>query len=170
MRVSFTGHRPEKIARWSEDPKGVEADIRRKVAARILELVGEGATEFASGMAPGFDLWAADELLRLRQEGLVGEDVRLTLLIPYPHFERSFEPSVRELYQSIVVRANGIFFVGDQFSQGCFQRRNMALVERADVVVAYYSDGTKGGTRYTLKLALKKGVRVENLCHDGELF
>lgn len=168
MVVSFTGHRPEKIAGWSGDPVGVERAIRKEVSKHIRALALEGAEEFVSGMAPGFDLWAADELLRLRDEGVVGEGVRLVAAVPYPQFSASFDESQRVLYEKVVARAEEVVYVAPQYVRGCYQRRNDLLVERADVVLAYY-EGTEGGTRYTFERGAKMGRRVVNI-HQAQLF
>ena len=57
MTVCFTGHRPEKISGWAHSPEVVEQTIRRAVAEEIVRQSEQGAEEFISGMAPGFDLW-----------------------------------------------------------------------------------------------------------------
>lgn len=163
MRVSFTGHRPDKIAGWSEAQGAVEVALRRALAREILRLVEEeGAEEFVSGMAPGVDLWAADEVLRLRGEGVIPSHVRLLLAIPYPAFERSFGAQWRTLYESIVAGADEVVYVSHGYHHGCYQKRNDYLAERADVLLAYY-EGSEGGTRYTIRRAEKLGKRVINL-------
>lgn len=168
MIVSFTGHRPDKISGWGLSAGAVEVAIRKSVAEEIESLVAEGATTFVSGMAPGFDLWAADEVLRLRAEGRIAATVRLRLAVPYPGFERSFAAEYRPLYESVVAAADEVVYVCPGYHHGCYARRNDFLVECAEVVVAYY-EGTEGGTRYTLRKAEKLGRRVVNL-HQRELF
>lgn len=168
MIVSFTGHRPDKISSWKASSEAVEISIRKRVAQEILHLVGCGATTFMSGMAPGFDLWAADELIRLRAEGRIGADVRLVLAIPYPHFERSFAAVYRPLYEYVLGRADEVVYVCPGYHHGCYQRRNAFLAEGADMVVAYY-EGGEGGTRQTMRMASKLGKEVVNI-HQRELF
>lgn len=168
MRVSFTGHRPDKIAGWKESKGVVEVAIRKALAEAIEGLVAEGADTFLSGMAPGVDLWAADEVLRLRGEGRIGANVRLVLALPYPNFERSFRAEWRGLYADIVARADEVVCVSAGYHYGCYTRRNDFLADNADVVVAYY-EGSEGGTRYTLRRAERGGKRVLNLC-QRELF
>lgn len=168
MIVSFTGHRPDKISAWRGAPERTELAIRKRTAEAILELAREGATTFMSGMAPGFDLWAADEVLRLRAEGQIGAEVRLVLAVPYPSFERSFGVEYRPLYEYIMARADEVVYVSPGYHHGCYQRRNAFLADGADVVLAYY-EGTEGGTRQTMRMAAKQGRRVINL-HQGELF
>lgn len=166
--VSFTGHRPDKIAGYGASPRTVEVALRKALAAEILRLAKEGAKTFVSGMAPGVDLWAADEVLRLRTEGRIGADVRLRLAVPYENFERSFGAEWRPLYNAILERADDVVYLSQGYYRGCFNRRNDYLVDVADVVVAYY-EGEEGGTRYTLRRAEKRGRSVINL-HQRELF
>ena len=169
MIVSFTGHRPDKIAEWHLSPERTEVAIRKRLSQELLRLVHEqGATSFMSGMAPGFDLWAADEVLRLRAEGRLGQGVRLVLAIPYPHFERSFGAEFRGLYEYILERADEVIYVAPGYHHGCYRNRNAFLAESADVLLAYY-EGTEGGTRQTIRMATKGQKRVINL-HQGELF
>ena len=168
MRVSFTGHRPDKIVGYTASPLEVEIAIRKALVEEIVRLVEEGADTFLSGMAPGVDLWAADEVLRLRAEGRIGESVRLVLAVPYPNFERSFRVEWRALYGEILERADEVVYVSQGYYHGCYHRRNDYLAEAADVMLAYY-EGSEGGTRYTLKKAEARGARIVNL-HQRKLF
>lgn len=168
MKISFTGHRPDKIADHSGSRGEVEIAIRKRVAEEIVRLSKEGATTFLSGMAPGFDLWAADEVLRLRGEGRIGEEVRLLLAIPYPNFERSFGVEYRPLYESILEGADEVIYTSCGYHHGCYARRNDFLAENGDVLLAYY-EGTEGGTRYTIRKAEKLGKRIINI-HQRRLF
>ena len=166
MVVSFTGHRPDKISDWAHNPESVEQTIRRAVAEEIVRQNEEGAEEFISGMAPGFDLWAADEVLRLRQSGQITPSTKLILAIPYPHFERSFDASHHQLYHRIVEQADVTIYVSPRYHKGCYAMRNDFLAERADTLIAYY-EGTEGGTRYTLRKAMARGCRCVNLLQGG---
>ena len=66
-RVCFTGHRPEKLTRHEKSiMKDLEKEIRKAVA--------DGLNVFITGMARGVDVWAAQIVLMLRDEGC---DVKL---------------------------------------------------------------------------------------------
>lgn len=168
MIVSFSGHRPDKITGYKASPHTVEVALRKALSEEILRLCNEGATTFLSGMAPGVDLWAADEVLRLRGEGQIGGDVRLVLAVPYPNFDRSFAKEWRSLYHFILEAADEVVYLSQGYHHGCYHRRNDYLAEQADVVVAYY-EGSEGGTRYTLRKAEKQGKSIVNL-HQRQLF
>lgn len=163
MTVSFTGHRPDKIAGYNASPPRVEVALRKALAEEIQRLCAEGATTFVSGMAPGIDLWAADEVLRLRAEGRIDKSVRLVLAVPYPNFELSFGAEWRPLYCAIEAEADEIVYTSQGYYRGCYHRRNDFLAERADVVLAYY-EGSEGGTRYTIRKAEMAGRRIVNIC------
>ena len=61
-RVCFTGHRPEKL-------KQSESVIVKALETAIKEAIADGKNVFISGMARGVDIWAAEIVLRLRNEG-----------------------------------------------------------------------------------------------------
>ena len=61
-RVCFTGHRPEKLRR---DAEHIKSDLERE----IRQASADGAKVYISGMARGVDIWAAQIVLKLRDEG-----------------------------------------------------------------------------------------------------
>ena len=61
-RACFTGHRPEKLMRS-------ENAIRKDLEKQIRQAVTDGLNVFISGMARGVDIWAAQIVLKLRNEG-----------------------------------------------------------------------------------------------------
>lgn len=169
--MSFTGHRPDKIAGWAAAPTATECSIRGALRGAIVAAVAEGAEVFNSGAAPGIDLWAADEVLRLRAEGTILSSTRLILWLPYSDFSGSFGAEDRALYDSIVERlgeGDEVVSLADHYHHGCYNVRNDRMATECDLMVAYY-EGTAGGTRYTLRSARKQGCQIINL-FEGELF
>lgn len=77
-RACFTGHRPEKLQQMEKEIcKGLEQEIRKAIDSGIYV--------FITGMARGVDIWAAEIVLRLRNEG---QNVKLICASPYEGFER----------------------------------------------------------------------------------
>lgn len=64
-RVCFTGHRPEKLTRH-------EKSIKKDLEKEIRQAVADGLNVFITGMARGVDIWAAQIVLMLRDEGSDG--------------------------------------------------------------------------------------------------
>jgi hypothetical protein len=67
LSIAFTGYRPEKIALSSGNPH-IEQEIRTALRTALVDMYAEGFRIFLSGMAQGFDLWAAEETLALAQD------------------------------------------------------------------------------------------------------
>ena len=66
---SVTGHRPARLGiRRSSDPaaKALAEGLRQHILALYYE---HGIIHFFSGMAQGVDIWYAQQVLRLREEG-----------------------------------------------------------------------------------------------------
>ena len=55
----FTGHRHEKC-------KGKEEYMRKQLAKAIQKAINDGVDTFITGMAPGVDIWGAEEVLKIK--------------------------------------------------------------------------------------------------------
>lgn len=141
------------------DVPGDRDAIRQKLEAAIRQLTAEGYTSFLCGMAEGFDLLAGDAVLSLRREF---PRIRLTAVVPFAGQATGFSADVREAYERVMAGADEIFTVCPHYSTDCFHRRNDYMVGHSSVLVCCYN-GSAGGTQYTVKRALKNGLRVINL-------
>ena len=164
MNLSFSGHRPEKIANFTP---ATEHNIRQALRTELRKAYSAGYRRFLSGMAPGFDLWAADEVLKMRAEPGF-EDTELVAVVPYPTFSRSFNEQAKALYKHAIGQASETIFIADSYHHAVFSRRNDYLIENSSLLLCYY-EGTAGGTRYTVKKAIRSGIPIVNL-HTPTLF
>lgn len=165
--AAFTGYRPQKMKLPSNiDP---EKYVRKLVRPAIVELYGKGIRIFMSGMAEGFDLWAAAEVLSLRDAG-VCPDAEVVAVIPFVGQPAKFSVQTKELYDYISINALHRVVISQNYYPECFYQRNDYLVDNASTVIAFY-DGQSGGTRYTVRRASKLGIPVINICaRELELF
>ena len=156
ITASFTGHREY---RHSADGALLE-EVRR--------LYGEGYRIFLCGMARGFDLAAGECITAIREEL---PEIKLKCIIPFRGQEQSFSKRDRERHQRLVELADEVIILADGYHSGAYHARNDFLVENASAMIAYYN-GTKGGTHYTIHRALRRGLRIVDLClfRVGELF
>jgi uncharacterized phage-like protein YoqJ len=221
-----------------------EADETR-LAAAVEAAFADGYRTFISGMAVGFDLAAAEAVLRFRESQVVGssgttseadiegryrgaaddfaairpvsagggsskrvrlvtvengdselERVRLVAAVPFAGQAAGYSPTDRARYEAILAEADEVIVLAEDYSHGCYYRRDDWMVDRSGRVICWYdgtgdgmktsgaakiygggvksSDGAKtsgGGTRYTVRRALAKGLEVVNLFRAaGELF
>lgn len=148
-RVSFTGHRPEKIIT-------PEHTIKDKLKEEIIKAINEGYFVFISGMARGVDIWAAEIVLQLRSNGYA---IKLICALPYESFEKSWNDEWQKRYHKVVFEADYVKCVSPCYSQNCFQIRNEWMVNHSAKIIAVYN-GNRSGTQNTLIYAYKKGLNI----------
>ncbi len=148
-RCCFTDHRPERLGMpESKVISGLQKEIRQAIAG--------GFQTFISGMARGSDLWAAEIVLTLRDEGA---PIRLICASPYRGFESRWSREWQERYRRVVKQADLVRFICSSYSRDCFQRRNEWMVDHSARVIAVYN-GQPSGTRNTVEYAKRQGVPV----------
>ena len=146
--VCFTGHRHVTDAEhaWLDD--ALEHEIERQIQ--------NGARIFRAGGALGFDTMAALCVIKMKEKY---PDVSLELVFPCPEQTKNWKADDRLLYEQIKERADSRQYVSDFYFQGVMQNRNRALVDGADLCIAFLR-GETGGTAYTVSYAQKKGTPV----------
>ena len=107
-------------------------------------------------MARGVDIWAAQIVLMLRDEGY---NVKLMCACPYEGFERGWSQEWQKAYREILAAADFVKYVCEGYSRACFQIRNEWMVDRSARLIAAYT-GEKGGTKNTVDYAARKGVQT----------
>ena len=149
----FTGHRPgEKLP--------AEAAVRRLLRQELQNALEDGYTRFISGMARGFVIWAAEEVVRLRVDHA---QLRLVCAVPYPGFEKGWKKEWRNRFDQLLDQADETVFVNrSRLHGGVYQQRNRWMVEQSQRVIALYAGGP-GGTWNTVHLCLKAGVELRLL-------
>ncbi len=147
----FTGHRQIQAS---------DAERLGKTFDRVVPtLVNMGVTVFRAGGALGFDTYAALKIIEIKREN---PDVRLELFLPCREQAKRWNEYNRGVYEFVLSRADSIMYVSDKYYVGCMQARNRALVDGADICVAYCkSEG--GGTAYTVEYAREKNLKIINL-------
>ena len=148
-RCCFTGHRPERL-RMSES----EAVFSLKEEIRTA--IADGFQTFISGVARGVDLWTAEVVLSLRDEGAT---VRLICASPYRGVESRWSREWQERYRRVMKQADLVRFICPGYSRDCFQRRNQWMVDHSVRVIAVYN-GQPSGTRNTIEYARRCEVPV----------
>lgn len=146
---TFTGHRPERLA-------FPEAEVIAWLKSGILNAINDGYDTFISGMQRGVDLWAAEEVLRLRESG---ENVRLVAAVPFRGMEKSWDDNWKERYQNVIDKADQVIIISNTPGRVAFFQRNHFMVDHASRLLAVYSGGG-GGTLETMNYAEKKKIEV----------
>ncbi len=154
-RVSFTGYRPEKLPFFGEDDP-LCAELKAKLRAQIKELIESGADIFNSGMALGVDTWAAEAVLELKKEY---PQIALNAFVPCPEQADRWKKADKARYTKILGQCAKVITVEPRYTKCCMTKRNHALVDMCDVLVAVF-DGKSGGTKQTVDYAKSKDREI----------
>ena len=151
-RCCFTGHRPEKL-------NMAETEVIAWLEAEIRKAIDDGFVTFISGMARGVDIWAAEIVLRLRDEG---QPIHLICASPFEDFERSWSEDWKQRYTDVISQADIVKYICKGYSRACFQIRNEWMVDRSARVIAVFN-GESGGTRNTLVYAKSHNIEIMSI-------
>ncbi len=157
--VAFTGNRKLNA------PQGVRVnnlkfEVYKRTYALIEEAYNEGKRQFLSGMAQGFDMIAAEAVLKLRDEY---DDVELIAIIPFEGQADNFSYEDQSRYDRILDEADQIIITSPTYSgPKVYYIRNNYLADNANYIIAY-SSGSGRGTAYTLQRAIDRGAKFHNI-------
>ncbi len=157
-RCCFTGHRPEKLS-WPED------EVISWLEKEIKKAIGDGFLTFITGMARGVDIWAAEIVLNLRDEG---QPIHLICASPFEGFEKNWEADWKRQYQEVLRKADIVKFICEGYSRTCFQNRNEWMVDHSTRVIAVFN-GQPSGTKNTVDYALREGIEVVRIMPNPSL-
>ncbi len=161
----FTGYRPEKFP--FEISKGDKAYISFENALfeQILTIAEAGCRTFYCGMAMGFDLIAAHSVITVKQA--FKEPLKLVCVLPFKTQGEGFPIKWKNAFNNVLAAADEVICLGDEYFKGCYQKRNMYMVDNSDYVITWF-DGQRGGTANTINYAKRKGRQIFNVYENSE--
>jgi uncharacterized phage-like protein YoqJ len=135
---AFTGHR--------EINNFEEYDTLEKC---VKNLISCGVDTFYNGMAIGFDMLAAELVIKLREEF---PQIKLIACIPCLGQEKNYSEKDKEKYAQILEKCDDIEVLSNNYYNGCMFARDRFMVDNSDYIVAHLRH-TNGGTYYTVTYA-----------------
>jgi uncharacterized phage-like protein YoqJ len=148
MVCCVTGHRPGGFPFPPEDRESL-LEYKRRLYAEVKELIDGGCRHFITGMAEGVDTDFAIAVMFYKKEH---KDIFLEAALPYPVPRRPFG-SAMSLKEHLLSECDCVTVVSDSYFDGCMQKRNCYMVDRADIVLAVWNGERKGGTWNTISYA-----------------
>lgn len=150
--LAFTGHRTIPVERQNE--------IRARLVEAVSLACKSGITYFYSGMAMGFDLMAAETVLSLKGKY---PEIRFIAVVPFIRQSCRWSSIEKEHHQRIISQADRVIVLSEHYFKGCLLRRNDFMLEHSCSLIAFYDGKPYGGTFYTCREAVKKGMDILNL-------
>ena len=154
---AFSGHRPRKFPWKYDEMDGRCVALKAVLTEQIRQLADAGVTQFLSGMAEATDTWSALSVLALREENPA---LKLHCILPCREQADKWSASSRDLYRSILERADSIVYVSREYHKNCMPDRNRFLIEHATILLAVYNGERRGGTAATMRYAQKLGREI----------
>lgn len=152
----FSGYRAEKMPFPANDPR---ADVLMDALDQAVEnAAAQGYTAFLSGMSTGFDLWAAEAVLRAREQ----LSVQLLCAVPFDQQADHYTQDWKRRFNHCLLAADQVFALSRRYYNGCYAARNRFMVESSSLLICYF-DGKPGGTAQTVRIAREHGLDIINL-------
>ena len=152
--VCFTGHR----ALGQADQAALS-----RLDDLLAILYSQGYRDFLCGGALGFDLYAAEHVIRLRDRH---PDVHLIFCLPCADQSAKWKRADCSRYERLLYLSDETRVLSPRYYDGCMQARNAYMVDRSYICVAYMAH-LRGGTLSTVRYALTQDVPVINLAVPG---
>ena len=159
----FTGYRPH---RFPFSPDGLRPEqVQAALGEQIRRLYDEGYRTFISGMSTGVDLWAAAEVIALREQH---PDAELIAAVPFAGQESHWSIPQQREYRRVLDAAQQVEVLFDetaaeQNAAECYKKRNHWMVDRADTVLAVCEidvADSRTGTAATVRYARRLQKRI----------
>lgn len=142
-----TGHRDITV----DQQEAIREELRKEVRVAVQK----GYTHFISGFAQGADLFFADVVTELQDEGCA---ITLEAAIPY----RKRLQAKDAQFCRMLARCDTVTVVCEAYSKDCYRERNRYMIEQSERVIVVYDGRKSGGTYATMYYAarLARDVRL----------
>lgn len=166
----ITGHRPNRFKFKETDPEcqKLKDVLRSEIQKLYLE---QGIRAVWVGGAAGVDTWAAEIVLKLRQQEQY-HDLELHVAIPFPEHGDTFAPKQKERYQRILRECTDSVVVCKAYRPDAYKKRDYYMVDHSTCGIAVYDldKAIRSGTGMTYNYAvLKKKLPVTVIHPDTGL-
>ena len=152
----FTGHRLIERDHVESVKARTEIQIRQLILKR-------GIRYFGVGGAIGYDTLVAEILFRLRDTDF--PEIKIILVYPFEGFESRWTDEQKATYARLLSKYDKRVCIASTPSREAYLARDRHLVDHSSVCVSYCTRSI-GGTAYTVRYAMSKGVEVTNIA-DG---
>lgn len=156
------GNRPEKFP-WDYYDESLESqkEYRSTLKITLEEYIKNGYTHFISGGARGVDMDFAELVLYFRE---IYPNIKLEMAIPYLKQNSAYNDKENQRYKTILSKADEISILNKDYKKGCLHKRNRYMIDKSDLITAFWNVEHKGGTYYSINYAEKANKDLEIIC------
>lgn len=148
----FTGHRLIQRDYIESVKTRTEIQIRQLILKRGIHYFGVGG-------AIGYDTLAAEILFRLRETDF--PHIKVILVYPFEGFTSRWNDNQKDTYVRLYPKYDKHVCVTPEASREAYLARDRHLVDNSAYCICYCTHGG-GGTAYTVRYAIRKGLSIYN--------
>ena len=153
----LTGHRPKNLPWHYDETKDNCVRFKNDLREILERAIKYGLKNFLIGMAEGFDMIAAELLLKLRRSyGYI----KIIAVIPFVGQERMWQSIQRERYHKILKQCDDKIILSQKYTDDCLNDRNKFMVENSSVIIACHN-GKPSGTGNTIKYGRRSSCKIK---------
>lgn len=147
----LTGHR---------DLPRILFPLKKRLTDAVCDCLDAGVCYFGVGGAVGFDTFAAEVLLDLRDTRF--PQIRVIVVEPFPGYTARWTLAQCSKRQLLLSRYDKVVCLRNSPGREAYLARDRHLVDASSRCISY-CNRSSGGTAYTVRYALRQGLRVDNL-------
>ena len=159
----FTGPRPMRLPENGNETSIEITELKRDIRSAVFDAYYDGFRFFISGMAEGFDLFAAETVIEMKKDY---EGICLVAALPYPEVIDRHSEAVTARIKKILSKADLVISVSEFYFSGCELIRNRYMVDHSTRIIGYYN-GLSNGTAHCWNYAIEKGLETVNLYENN---
>ena len=125
----------------------------------------EGIFRFYVGGTLGVDMWAAEQLLYLKEQPGY-QDIELIVALPFEGHDSKWDAMSKQRLQIIIHNATKCIVIGQSGTTSDYKKRNYYMVDHADFLIAYVCHAASNAENlltYAKKRERKGLIRITNL-------
>ena len=135
-------------------------DVFKELFNLLLTLSKQGYTTFLSGLDEGFDLLAAEAVLKLRRSQ---QSIELVAVVPFQGQELSYSQVNRMRYNSLFQNSDRAIFTSEHYSEDAYFVKDDFLLTSSACVVCYFDDLKSNLTKLAYNRASERGASILHL-------
>lgn len=145
-RVLITGYKATELGIFSQKHPGIEI-IKKAIKKQLIALLDEGLEWIIVSGQWGVEIWAAEAVLELKKEHT---SLRLAVITPFLEQEEKWNDQKKELYTSILKRADYVNSVTKSKYDGPwqFKEKDKFLLRNSDGLILIYDEENEGSPKY----------------------
>ncbi|MFE8702183.1 DUF1273 domain-containing protein [Cytobacillus sp. FJAT-54145] len=158
--AAVSGYKPFELGIFQQNHPSVTY-IKMAIKKQLEALLDEGLEWVMISGQLGSELWAAEVVFELQEEGY--DYLQLALITPFLNQEENWKEPNKEWYESIIMQADFVDSITKKpyESPAQFRLKNQFFIEKSDALVLLYDTEKEGSPKFLYETALQYQSKKE---------